>query len=69
MTQSEIIYHNVQESFGMGGPYLGELEFKGQLVHGTFLADGECLSKDRSKMVFSQFTTVPIRRVLWTKTV
>lgn len=41
----------------MGGPYLGELEFKGKLISGKFLADSETLSEDKSKIVFSRFLT------------
>ena len=55
MTLSGITYNNVQESFGMGGPYIGELDFNGCQIEGRFLADVEKLSKDKSKIVFSQF--------------
>ena len=55
MTLSGIIYKNVQESFGMGGPYIGELKFQGKKINGEFLADGEKLSQDKSKLVFSQY--------------
>lgn len=54
MTLTGVKYNNVQESFEMGGPYIGELEFHGKLVEGKFLADGEKLSQDKSKLVFSQ---------------
>lgn len=55
MTISGIKYNNVQESFGMGGPYIGDLEFQGKSINGKFLADGEKLSKDKSKLIFSQY--------------
>lgn len=55
MNLTGIIYHNVQESFGMGGPYIGELEFKGDLINGQFLADGEKLSNDKTKLIFSRY--------------
>lgn len=54
MNLTEILYHDVKESFGMGGPHLGVLEFKGQLLNGIYLADGERLSQDRSKLIFSR---------------
>ena len=54
---AQIRYHNVQESFGMGGPYIGELEFKGKLISGKFLADSETLNKDKNMIVFSRFLT------------
>ncbi len=54
---AQIKYHNVQESFGMGGPYIGELEFQEKLISGKFLADSETLNEDRSKVVFSRFLT------------
>lgn len=57
MDLAQIKYHNVQESFGMGGPYLAELEFKGKLISGKFLADSETLNEDKSKIVFSRFLT------------
>jgi hypothetical protein len=55
MKLSGIKYNNVQESFGMGGPYIGNLEFQGKPINGEFLADGEKLSQDKSKFVFSQY--------------
>lgn len=54
---AQIKYQNVQESFGMGGPYIGELEFKGKLISGKFLADSETLNKDKNMIVFSRFLT------------
>ncbi len=51
----DIKYHDVQESFGMGGPYLGELEFKGKLITGKFLADSEIFSGDKERIVFSRY--------------
>ncbi|MEN8194531.1 MAG: hypothetical protein ABFS12_17055 [Bacteroidota bacterium] len=53
----QIKYHNIQESFGMGGPYLGELEFNGNDISGKFLADSEILNEDKSKIVFSRLLT------------
>ncbi|UGS24494.1 hypothetical protein [Flavobacterium channae] len=55
MDFKEIKYNNVQESFGMGGPYIGELEFKGKLLDGKFLADNKKLSLDKSRVVFSKY--------------
>lgn len=55
MTLSEIIYHDVNESFGMGGPYIGKLEFHGEMIEGEFLADNEKLSNDKSRLVFSKY--------------
>jgi|GEM_PF-2707129 len=34
-------YEDVQESFGMGGPYLGELKINGKKVRNKFLVDNE----------------------------
>ena len=58
MTLSGIIYHDVEESFRMAGPYMGTLNFKGQFLNGRFLADGERLSQDKRKLIFSRFVGV-----------
>jgi hypothetical protein len=55
MTLTEIKYHDVQESFGMSGPYIGNLEFRGKMIDGQFLADGEKLSEDKKRIVFSKY--------------
>ena len=55
MTLSEIKYFDVNESFGMGGPYIGKLEFQGKIIDGKYLADNEKLSKDKSKIIFSKY--------------
>jgi hypothetical protein len=56
MTLTGIIYHDVQESFSMDGPYLGELTFRDKKLPGKFLADGERLSKDKSNLVLSKYS-------------
>jgi hypothetical protein len=55
MDLSKIKYHNVQESFGMGGPYIGQLEFNGKMISKKFLADSETVSSDKTKIIFSRF--------------
>lgn len=65
---AQIKYHNVQESFGMGGPYIGELEFKGKMISGKFLADSETLNTDKNMIVFSRFLAQNSTRFLGLKT-
>jgi len=55
MTLKGVKYHEVQESFAMGGPYIGKLEFRSVFLESEYLADGEKLSEDRSKIVFSKY--------------
>lgn len=54
-TMSEIKYIEIEESFGMGGPYLGKLEFQGKILDGKYIADGEKISNDSTKVIFSKF--------------
>ena len=38
----------------MGGPCIGRLEINGNLFDGEYLADGEKLSRDKTRIVFSK---------------
>ncbi|UTW62662.1 hypothetical protein KFE98_00460 [bacterium SCSIO 12741] len=56
MRLSNLRYQDVEESFGMGGPYLGTLEFNGEILNRRFLANGEKLSLNKTKIVLAQYS-------------
>ena len=39
----------------MGGPFIGKLEFQDKLMECEYLADGEKLSADKNRIVFSKY--------------
>lgn len=49
----DINFQNVQESFGMGGPYLGDLFLRDNKLRGKFLADNQKYSDDKKYLLLS----------------
>lgn len=56
MNLTNIIYNDVQESFSMGGPYLGSLDFNGMLSKNQFVADAEKISSDKTKIALCKYS-------------
>lgn len=68
MELTEIIYHDVQESFGFGGPFIGKLEFQDAFLDGEYLVDGEKRSDDGGKVVFCKYIGLSKRGIFGLRT-